>query len=53
MPDTFPLVRDSAFPRPPRRGLTTLPVKLGYRRNQTDVPCHFKASLQRTGGLTP
>ncbi|MBP7649379.1 MAG: hypothetical protein KA744_05985 [Phenylobacterium sp.] len=52
MPDTIPLVRDSAFPRPHHRGLTTLQVKLGYRRNRTGVPCYFNAGPQRTEGLT-
>ncbi len=52
MPDTFPLVRDSAFPRPHHRGPTTLPFKLGYRRNQRCVPCHLNASPRRTEGLT-
>lgn len=52
MPDTFPLVRDSAFPRWHHRGPTTRLVKLGYRRNQTGVPCHLNAGPQRTEGLT-
>ncbi|MBK8637681.1 MAG: hypothetical protein IPN92_05125 [Chromatiaceae bacterium] len=52
MPDTFPLVRDSAFPRRHHRGPTTRLVNLGYRCNQTGVPCHLNAGPQRTEGLT-
>ena len=52
MPDTFPLLRDIAFPRLHRRRLTTLQINLGYRCNQSCVPCHANAGPQRPGGLT-
>ncbi|MFZ1575642.1 MAG: hypothetical protein WAT36_10500 [Chromatiaceae bacterium] len=53
MPDTFPLLRATAFPRLPRRGLATLQVNLGSPGNPRWVPGHVNASPQRTGGLTP
>jgi MoaA/NifB/PqqE/SkfB family radical SAM enzyme len=52
MHDTFPLLRDTAFPWLHRRGRTTLQINLGYRCNQSGVPCHANAGSQRPGGLT-
>ncbi len=53
MHDTIPLLHATAFPRLPRRGLTTLQVNLGYPCNPRCVPGHVNASPQQTGGLTP
>ena len=44
---TFPLLRDSDFPRVRRRELETLQVNLGYRCNQACLHCHVNASPQR------
>ncbi len=52
MHDTFPLLRDTAFPRLHRRRLTTLQINLGYRCKQSGVPCHANAGPQRPRGLT-
>ncbi len=53
MHDTIPLLRVTAFPRLPRRGLTTFLVNLDYPCNPRCVPVHVNASPQRTGGVTP
>src|SRR5438552_3213948 len=44
---TFPLLRDSDFPRLRRRELETLQVNLGYRCNQTCQHCHVNAGPAR------
>ena len=44
---TFPLLRDTDFPRLRRRELETLQVNLGYRCNQTCQHCHVNAGPAR------
>jgi radical SAM/Cys-rich protein len=44
---TFPLLRDTDFPRIRRRELETLQVNLGYRCNQTCQHCHVNAGPTR------
>src|SRR5713226_419174 len=44
---TFPLLRDTDFPRLRRRELETLQVNLGYRCNQTCQHCHVNAGPTR------
>jgi radical SAM/Cys-rich protein len=44
---TFPLLRDTDFPRLRRRQLETLQVNLGYRCNQTCHHCHVNAGPTR------
>src|ERR1700676_2382788 len=44
---TFPLLRDTDFPRLRRRQLETLQVNLGYRCNQTCRHCHVNAGPTR------
>jgi radical SAM/Cys-rich protein len=44
---TFPLLRDTDFPRLRRRDLETLQVNLGYRCNQTCQHCHVNAGPTR------
>ncbi|TAM55890.1 MAG: radical SAM/Cys-rich domain protein [Paraburkholderia sp.] len=48
MHDTFPLLRETDFPRIRRRSLDCLQVNLGYRCNQTCVHCHVAAGPNRT-----
>ncbi|QKM57864.1 Putative mycofactocin radical SAM maturase MftC (plasmid) [Burkholderia glumae] len=48
MHDTFPLLRDTDFPRIHRRSLDCLQVNLGYRCNQSCVHCHVAAGPTRT-----
>lgn len=47
MRDTFPLLRETAFPALRRRPLETLQANLGYRCNQACLHCHVAASPQR------
>jgi radical SAM/Cys-rich protein len=44
---TFPLLRETDFPRLRRRQLETLQVNLGYRCNQTCHHCHVNAGPTR------
>ncbi|TMH03768.1 MAG: radical SAM/Cys-rich domain protein [Betaproteobacteria bacterium] len=44
---TFPLLRDTDFPKLRRRELETLQVNLGYRCNQTCQHCHVNAGPAR------
>src|SRR6266700_582162 len=44
---TFPLLRDTDFPRLRRYELETLQVNLGYRCNQTRQHCHANAGPTR------
>ena len=44
---TFPLLRDTDFPKLRRRELETLQVNLGYRCNQTCLHCHVNAGPTR------
>ena len=44
---TFPLLRDTDFPKLRRRELETLQVNLGYRCNQTCLHCHVNAGPAR------
>src|SRR5437762_8777130 len=44
---TFPLLRDTDFPKLRRRSLETLQVNLGYRCNQTCQHCHVNAGPTR------
>ena len=44
---TFPLLRDTDFPKLRRRVLETLQVNLGYRCNQTCQHCHVNAGPTR------
>src|SRR6202158_1139327 len=44
---TFPLLRNTDFPRLRRRRLETLQVNLGYRCNQTCHHCHVNAGPTR------
>jgi radical SAM/Cys-rich protein len=44
---TFPLLRNTDFPRLRRRELETLQVNLGYRCNQTCQHCHVNAGPTR------
>src|SRR5436190_4537917 len=44
---TFPLLKDTDFPRLHRRELETLQVNLGYRCNQTCQHCHVNAGPTR------
>src|SRR5207237_9366293 len=44
---TFPLLRDTDFPKLRRRGMETLQVNLGYRCNQTCQHCHVDAGPTR------
>lgn len=48
MHDTFPLLRETDFPRIHRRSLDCLQVNLGYRCNQSCVHCHVAAGPNRT-----
>jgi radical SAM/Cys-rich protein len=48
MHDTFPLLRETDFPRIRRRSLNCLQVNLGYRCNQSCVHCHVAAGPNRT-----
>jgi radical SAM/Cys-rich protein len=48
MHDTFPLLRETDFPRIRRRSLEALQVNLGYRCNQSCVHCHVAAGPHRT-----
>ncbi|MBU6489995.1 MAG: arsenosugar biosynthesis radical SAM protein ArsS [Burkholderiales bacterium] len=48
MHDTFPLLRETDFPRIRRRSLDCLQVNLGYRCNQSCVHCHVAAGPTRT-----
>jgi radical SAM/Cys-rich protein len=48
MHDTFPLLRETDFPRIRRRSLESLQVNLGYRCNQSCVHCHVAAGPNRT-----
>jgi radical SAM/Cys-rich protein len=48
MHDTFPLLRETDFPRIRRRSLNCLQVNLGYRCNQSCVHCHVAAAPNRT-----
>jgi len=45
---TFPLLRNTDFPRLRRRELETLQVNLGYRCNQTCQHCHVNAGPTRS-----
>jgi radical SAM/Cys-rich protein len=47
MHDTLPLLRQTDFPVPRRRTLTTLQVNLGYRCNQQCLHCHVNAGPSR------
>ena len=53
MHTTIPLLRATACPRPPRRGLATRPVNPNDPGNPPCVPGQVNASPRRTGGLTP
>ena len=48
MRDTWPLLKQIAFPPIRRRGLDTLQVNVGYRCNQSCVHCHVNAGPART-----
>lgn len=48
MHDTWPLLKDSDFPRIERGALTTLQLNLGYRCNLSCVHCHVGAGPRRT-----
>jgi len=48
----LPLVRESDFPQIRRKRLDTLQVNLGYKCNQSCVPCHVNAGPTRTEMMT-
>ena len=45
---TLPLLQSSDFPAIRRQATATLQVNLGYRCNQSCVPCHVNAGPNRT-----
>ena len=48
MHDTWPLLKDSDFPRIERGAVTTLQLNLGYRCNLSCIHCHVNAGPRRT-----
>lgn len=48
MRDTWPLLKDSDFPRIERGRVTTLQLNLGYRCNLSCIHCHVNAGPRRT-----
>src|SRR5215469_17207658 len=51
MRDTWPLLANIAFPSLCRGRLDTLPVNIGFRRNQFCVHCHGNAGPGRTEAM--
>ena len=51
MQETWPLLKDSDFPRIERGALTTLQLNLGYRCNLSCVHCHVNAGPRRTEAM--